>query len=153
MSQPCKIPSAAGAVDILLLEDNRSYIELTRRALSEIAGDDLRVAFACDGMQAMNLLSDIGFSPQLIISDINMPKMGGFDFLRLLRAIPSRQYLPVVMLSSSNRAEDVTESYRLGANGYVMRPMNFEGYIKMLSDIIAYWLVINVPVSRPFLRP
>lgn len=131
-------------IDILLVEDNPSYVELTRRALREIAGDDLSVAIAGDGEQALAILLEEKTRPRLIVSDINMPKMGGLELLRRLREVPATRYVPVVMLTSSNTADDVTESYRLGANGYVMRPMNFQSYIKMLSDVIAYWLVINI---------
>lgn len=131
-------------IDILLIEDNPSYVDLTRRALREIAGDDLSVEIAGNGEQALAILLEKKACPRLIISDINMPKMGGLEFLRRLREVPATRYLPVVMLTSSNTAHDITESYRLGANGYVMRPMNFQSYIKMLSDVIAYWLVINI---------
>jgi two-component system response regulator len=133
-------------MDILLVEDSPSYVELTLRALREIAGDDLRVKVAASGGQALQILLDAKAAqlPRLVVLDINMPGMGGHEVLRRVRDNPATRYLPVVMLTSSNLPADVAESYRLGAYGYVTRPLNFERYIKMLADLIAYWLVINV---------
>jgi len=137
-----------GGMDILLVEDNPGYVELTLRALREIAGGDLRVTVANTGIQALKILSDAKTQrqPRLVILDINMPGMSGHEVLRRVRENPGTRYLPVVMLTSSKLPSDIAESYRLGAYGYVTRPLNFQSYIRMLSDVIAYWLVINVPV-------
>lgn len=134
-------------MDILLVEDNPSYVELTLRGLREITGADLRVTVANSGAQALQILHEAGAHerPRLVILDINMPGMNGHEVLRRVRENPDTRYLPVVMLTSSKLPADIAESYRLGAYGYVMRPLNFESYIKMLADVIAYWLVINVP--------
>jgi len=134
-------------IDILLVEDNPSYAELTLGALREIAGEDLRVKVASAGAQALRILLDAKRAqlPRLVILDINMPGMGGFELLRRVRENPGTRYLPVVMLTSSKEPADIVESYRLGAYGYVTRPLNFQSYIKTLADVIAYWLVINVP--------
>jgi two-component system, response regulator len=133
-------------MDILLVEDSPSYVELTLRALREIAGEDLRVKVASTGAEALQILLDAKTAqlPRLVILDINMPGMGGHEVLRRVRDNPATRYLPVVMLTSSNLPADIAESYRLGAYGYVTRPLNFQSYIKMLADMIAYWLVINV---------
>jgi len=136
-----------GRIDILLVEDNPSYVELTLRGLSQITGNDLRVAVANTGAQALQILHDAPADerPRLIILDINLPGMNGHEVLRRVRENPGTRYLPVVMLTSSKLPADIAESYRLGAYGYIMRPLNFESYIKMLAEVIAYWLVINVP--------
>jgi two-component system, response regulator len=135
-----------GGMDILLVEDNPSYVELTLRALREIAGEDLRVRVASGGEQALQILRDAKPAelPRLVILDLNMPGMGGHEVLRSVREKPATRYVPVVMLTSSSKPADIAESYRLGAYGYVTRPLNFQSYIKMLADVIAYWLVINV---------
>jgi CheY-like chemotaxis protein len=134
------------AMDILLVEDNANYVELTLRALRDIAGDQLRIKVASGGALALQLLLDTppAQHPRLVVLDINMPGMGGFEVLRRVRENPATRYLPVVMLTSSNLAADIAESYRLGAFGFVTRPMEFQKYIKMLSDMIAYWLVLNI---------
>lgn len=135
----------ANGVDILLVEDNPSYVELTLRALREVAKGELRIEIAGTGEQALDMLHHEAplRRPRLVILDIKLPKLGGLEVLRRLREEPSTRYLPVVMLTSSRLPADVTESYRLGAYSYVVRPMNFPRYLKVLSDIIAYWLVIN----------
>jgi two-component system response regulator len=141
--------AGTGGIDILLVEDNPSYSELTLRALRETAGDDLRVKVAGTGELALQILLDekVPQLPRLVILDINMPGIGGLEVLRRVREHPATRYLPVVMLTSSNLPSDIAESYRLGAYGYVLRPLNFQSYIRMLSDIIAYWLVINVSAT------
>lgn len=140
-----------GGMDILLVEDNPNYVELTQRALREIAGDDLRVNVASTGEQALRILSGATAAqlPRLVILDINMPGMGGFEVLQRVRENPETRFLPVVMLTSSNLQGDIEQSYRLGAYGYVKRPLNFQSYIKVLADVIAYWLVINITAAVP----
>jgi two-component system response regulator len=135
-------------MDILLVEDNPGYVELTLRALRDIAGNDLRVTVANTGAHALQILLDAKAHqlPRLVILDIHMPGMGGHEVLRRVRENAGTRYLPIVMLTSSNLPSDIAESYRLGAYGYVTRPLNFQSYIKMLADVIAYWLVINVTV-------
>ena len=132
-------------IDILLVEDNPSYVELTLRALREIAKDSVRVDIAGDGERALAmLLSPKTYHlPRLVILDLKLPKLGGLEVLRQLRANPATRYLPVVMLTSSRVPSDVAESYRLGANSFVVRPMNFPTYLRVLGEIINYWLVTN----------
>lgn len=132
-------------VEILLVEDNPSYVELTLRALREIAKDSVRVDIAGDGERALAMLLSpkVYRLPRLVILDLKLPKVGGLEVLRQLRANPATRYLPVVMLTSSRVPSDVAESYRLGANSFVVRPMNFPTYLRVLGEIINYWLVTN----------
>lgn len=132
-------------VEILLVEDNPSYVELTLRALREIAKDSVRVDIAGDGERALAMLLSpkVYRLPRLVILDLKLPKLGGLEVLRQLRANAATRYLPVVMLTSSRVPSDVAESYRLGANSFVVRPMNFPTYLRVLGEIINYWLVTN----------
>lgn len=132
-------------VEILLVEDNPSYVELTLRALREIAKDSVRVDIAGDGERALTMLLSpkVYRLPRLVILDLKLPKLGGLEVLRQLRANAATRYLPVVMLTSSRVPSDVAESYRLGANSFVVRPMNFPTYLRVLGEIINYWLVTN----------
>ena len=132
-------------VEILLVEDNPSYVELTLRALREIAKDGVRVDIAGDGERALSMLlaPNAKRLPRLVILDLKLPKLSGLEVLRRLRANNATRYLPVVMLTSSRVPSDVTESYRLGANSFVVRPMNFPTYLRVLGDIINYWLATN----------
>jgi two-component system response regulator len=132
-------------VEILLVEDNPSYVELTLRALREIAKDSVRVDIAGDGERALAMLLSPKAQrlPRLVILDLKLPKLGGLEVLRQLRANAATRYLPVVMLTSSRVPSDVAESYRLGANSFVVRPMNFPTYLRVLGEIINYWLSTN----------
>ena len=139
-------PAVEGeGVEVLLVEDNPSYVELTLRALREIAKDSVRVDIAGDGERALAMLLSpkVYRLPRLVILDLKLPKLGGLEVLRQLRANPATRYLPVVMLTSSRVPSDVAESYRLGANSFVVRPMNFPTYLRVLGEIINYWLVTN----------
>ena len=143
--QAAKHGKGNGGMDILLVEDNPSYVELTVRALGEIAGDDLRVAVASTGERALEILLDRKRQlPRLVVLDLKLPGIGGKEVLRRLRSNPGTCHLPVVVLSSSSLPIDITESYSAGAYGYVVRPLNFKRYVDVLGDICAYWLVINV---------
>ena len=143
--QAAKYGKGDGGMDILLVEDNPSYVELTVRALGEIAGGDLRVEVAVSGERALEILLDEkAHLPRLVVLDLKLPKIGGHEVLRRLRGNPNTRYLPVVILSSSSVPSDIANSYRLGAYGYALRPLNFKRYVDVLADICAYWLVINV---------
>jgi len=135
----------AEGADILLVEDNPSYVELTLRALRELAKDRVRIDIAEDGERAISMLLGPGSArkPRLVILDIKLPKVGGIEVLRQLRADERTRYVPIVMLTSSRVPNDITESYRLGANSFVVRPMNFPAYLRVLGDIINYWLNTN----------
>jgi len=143
--QPEAVAVESEGVEILLVEDNPSYVELTLRALREIAKDSVRVDIAGDGERALAMLLSpkVYRLPRLVILDLKLPKLGGLEVLRQLRANPATRYLPVVMLTSSRVPSDVAESYRLGANSFVVRPMNFPTYLRVLGEIINYWLVTN----------
>ena len=138
---------AGEGAEILLVEDNPSYVELTLRALREIAKESVRVDIAGDGERALAMLlaPNAKRRPRLVILDIKLPKLSGLEVLRRLRADEDTRFLPVVMLTSSRVPNDVAESYRLGANSFVVRPMNFPTYLRVLGDIINYWLSINEP--------
>ena len=137
--------SEGEGAEILLVEDNPSYVELTLRALREIAKNSVRVDIAGDGERALEMLlaPNAKRRPRLVILDIKLPKLNGLEVLRRLRGSEETRFLPVVMLTSSRVPNDVAESYRLGANSFVVRPMNFPTYLRVLGDIINYWLSIN----------
>lgn len=143
--QETEIVSSADGVEILLVEDNPSYVELTLRALREIARDQVRVAVAGDGERALAMLLEPNprRRPRLVILDIKLPKLSGLEVLRRLRGNQATRFLPVVMLTSSRVPDDVAESYRLGANSYVVRPMDFPNYLRVLGEIVDYWLLTN----------
>ena len=134
-------PEAEGA-DILLVEDNPSYVELTLRALRELAKDRVRIDIAEDGERALTMLLAPGSArkPRLIILDIKLPKVGGIEVLRQLRADERTKDLPVVVFTSSPEESDRVESYRLGANDYVVKPVGFTAFMEAVANIYRNWM-------------
>lgn len=135
---------------ILLVEDNPDDVDLTLRAFkkSRITNE---VVVVQDGAQALEYLTSTGMYagntiedlPQLILLDLHLPKVSGLDVLRAMRADPHTKLLPVVVLTSSDEEGDVINSYELGANSYIRKPVNFEQFLDAAQQIGLYWLVLN----------
>jgi two-component system response regulator len=135
---------------ILLVEDNPDDVKLTLRALekSHIANE---VVVAQDGVEAIEYLSGAGrFSgrnsdllPQVVLLDLKMPRMDGLEFLQRIRAEERTRLLPVVVLTTSNEDRDRVESYKLGANSYVRKPVDFNQFAEAVQNLGLYWLVLN----------
>ncbi len=135
---------------ILLVEDNQDDVKLTLRALrkSNILNE---VVIASDGVRALDYLFGTGehagrdtrSMPQVILLDINMPRLGGIEVLQRLRSDERTKLLPVVVLTTSNEDADRVESYRFGANSYVRKPVDFDQFAKAVQQLGLYWLVLN----------
>lgn len=138
-------------LEILLVEDNSDHIELTLHAL-EINGWANRVHVVRDGAAALDFLFGAGSAteseaqrprPRVIMLDLKLPKVNGLEVLRRLKSDVRTQMIPVVILTSSREEQDVVESYRLGVNSYIVKPVNFEQFTKSMKDIGLYWLLLN----------
>ena len=135
---------------ILLAEDNQDDVMLTLRALKK-NGIVNEVVVASDGVKALDYLfgtgeyvgRDTSNTPQLILLDLNMPRLGGIEVLQRLRADERTKLLPVVVLTTSSEDADKVESYRLGANSYVRKPVDFDQFTKAVQQLGLYWLVLN----------
>jgi two-component system response regulator len=135
---------------ILLVEDNPDDIKLTLRALKKnnILNE---VVVANDGVKALDYLFGTGEyagremsnTPQVILLDLNMPRVGGIEVLQRMRADERTKLLPVVVLTTSNEDCDRIESYRLGANSYVRKPVDFDQFAKAVQQLGLYWLLLN----------
>jgi len=128
---------------ILLVEDNPDDEELTLRALkqSHVANE---VVVAHDGVEAVEYLFGVGHHlPQVVLLDLKLPKLGGLDVLKRIRGDPRTQLLPVVILTSSSEQEDIISSYKLGANSYVRKPVEFAHFTEAVKNLSLYWLLIN----------
>jgi CheY-like chemotaxis protein len=133
---------------ILLVEDNPDDEMLTLRAFkkSNILNE---VRVARDGQQALDLLlppakgAEAPFAPQVVLLDLNLPKVGGLDVLKRLRAHEETRFLPVIVLTSSKEDEDVIRSYSLGANAYVRKPVDFAQFTDAVEALGLFWLVLN----------
>ncbi|MHA1135689.1 MAG: response regulator [Candidatus Thorarchaeota archaeon] len=136
---------------ILLVEDSTDDVLLTLRALQQ-ANILNEVIVARDGQEATEYLTgegqyagrDISDMPVVVLLDLKMPRMGGFECLRRIRTIKSLKLLPVVILTSSKEDQDICESYNLGANSYIQKPVDFEQFVQAIRTLGFYWLVLNV---------
>jgi CheY-like chemotaxis protein len=138
---------------ILLVEDNPDDEELTVRALrrNNIANE---IVVARDGVQALDYLfgtgphagRDVNLRPQVILLDLKLPKLDGLGVLRRIRADDRTKFVPVVVLTSSNEERDLIDSYGLGANSYVRKPVDFNQFTDAARQLGLYWLVLNEQV-------
>lgn len=139
-------------VDILLVEDNAQDLELILRALKKSKLAD-HVEIARDGAEALDFVhgggrwvaSSGGRRPRLILLDLKLPKLSGLEVLERMKRDPRTRHIPVVVLTSSGESRDVTESYQLGVNSYVVKPMNLERFVSAISQVGQYWLTVNHP--------
>ncbi len=132
-------------VRILLVEDNPHDVEIMIRALKKgHVKNDLVVAR--DGQEALDILygHTAGESelPGLILLDLNLPKVGGLEVLERIKRDPGLKRIPVIILTTSKREEDVVRSYDLGVNTFITKPVGFEDFIKVVATLNEYWLII-----------
>ena len=140
------------SIEILLVEDNTADVELTLRALKKnnIAN---KVLVATDGAQALDYVFCTGAykdrnmksPPKLILLDLKLPRVNGLEVLRKIKSDERTKVIPVVVLTSSDQEKDVTESYGLGVNSYIVKPVDFDKLIKVVADLGLYWLLTNTP--------
>jgi CheY-like chemotaxis protein len=131
-------------IRILIAEDNEDHVFLAVRALRDVSGLHLEVDAVRDGAEALDYLHAVDEQggrarPHLILLDIRMPKVDGLEVLKKLKADPELRAIPVVMLTSSERPEDIDASYQLGANSYVTKPVGLGALREGLKQIKTYW--------------
>jgi two-component system response regulator len=139
-------------VDILLVEDNPYDAELTMTALKKKHLTN-QMHWVKDGEEALDFIfasgaySDrsVNSKPKVILLDLKLPKVDGLEVLKKVRADARTKSIPVVVLTSSNEDKDRIESYNLGVNSYITKPVEFEEFIKAVSDVGLYWLLLNKP--------
>lgn len=138
--------------ELLLVEDNSQDLEMALRALSKAdLGDRVRVAR--DGVEALEIIFCEGRHvdrvsaerPKVILLDLKLPRINGLEVLKRIKGAAHTKTIPVIILTSSKEQIDIIESYRLGANSYVVKPVNFEQFAKAVHDLGLYWLLLNQP--------
>jgi CheY-like chemotaxis protein len=137
-------------VEILLVEDNRNDAELAIRALKKhnLAN---HVATVTDGEEALNFIFARGkYSdrkvenvPRVILLDLKLPKVDGLEVLRAIKSDPRTKIIPVIVLTSSKEEKDIVESYKLGVNSYILKPVDFDKFVDAVKEIGYYWLLLN----------
>ncbi|HEX6803951.1 MAG TPA: response regulator [Terriglobales bacterium] len=139
-------------VDILLVEDNKDDLELTLHALRKERLAN-RIQIARDGEEAIDFLfCRNGFAersfeqpPRLVLLDLKLPKVDGMEVLRQLKAEPRTRTIPVVILTSSKEERDLINSYNLGVNSYIQKPVDFDQFRETVKRVGMYWLLVNQP--------
>jgi CheY-like chemotaxis protein len=146
------VTDTIGRVEVLLIEDSPTDAELCIRTLKKqkLAND---LVWVKDGAEALDFLfargsfsgRDMMRPPKLVLLDLRLPKVDGLEVLRQVRADERLKTLPVVILSSSKEDHDIAESYRLGANSYVSKPVEFQEFADAVAKLGLYWLLVNKP--------
>jgi two-component system response regulator len=142
--------NAQHEVEILLVEDDPNDVELTLRALKNrnLAN---QVFVARDGAEALDFFfgdgthpwHEIGIAPRVVFLDLTLPRVDGLEVLRRLKSNERTRSLPVVILTSSREEPDIATAYRLGANSYIVKPLDFEAFARAVSEIGLHWLLLN----------
>jgi two-component system, response regulator len=137
-------------IEILLVEDNPADVELTLRALKKHNLTN-KVHVASDGAQALDYLFCTGpfagqerpVPPKVVFLDLKLPKVDGREVLRKMKADPKTRIIPVVVLTSSKEESDIVETYKLGINSYVVKPLDFDKFVEAVSQLGLYWVLLN----------
>jgi two-component system response regulator len=138
------------AVEILLVEDNPHDLELALRALKR-AGVSNKIEVARDGVEALDYIfcegphinRKIEDTPKVILLDLKLPKIDGLEVIKRIKSDPRTKAIPIVVLTSSREQRDVVESYQLGVNSYIVKPVNFEQFAAAVQELGMYWLLLN----------
>ena len=139
-------------VEILLVEDDMTDAELVIRALAKVNLAN-HLVHVKDGAEALEFIfatgefaeREIKDTLKVILLDIKMPKVDGIEVLRQIRANPETKFIPVVIMTSSKEEQDIVKSYTLGANSFVVKPVNFNDFAKAVSELGLYWTITNQP--------
>jgi two-component system response regulator len=140
----------SAAIEILLVEDDPRDLELTLRAFQKARiGNQIQVAR--DGVEALDFLfgegahagRDVEQTPRVVLLDLKLPRVDGLEVARRVTSDPRTRHIPVVVLTSSREQRDVIESYQLGVNSYIVKPVNFDRFAAAVQDLGLYWLVMN----------
>jgi CheY-like chemotaxis protein len=137
-------------LEILLVEDNQDDLDMTLRALRK-ANLANSIQVVRDGAEALDFIycqgpyaeRKIEILPRVILLDLKLPKIDGLEVLRRLKSHPVTMHVPVVVLTSSKEQRDVVESYHLGVNSYIVKPVNFERFAAAVAELGMYWLLLN----------
>ncbi len=127
-------------LDILLIEDDMIEVMKLNRVMSSLQLNH-KVIEANNGEEALKLLNDKENLPDIILLDLNMPKISGIEFLKILKSDERLKYIPTIILTTSNNNRDLLECYKIGIAGYVLKPLKYEDYVSKIEKLLSYWSV------------
>ena len=125
-------------LEILLIEDDKIEVMKFHRTLKKL-GLNHKVIEANNGEEALKILEDREHLPDIILLDLNMPKISGKEFLRILKNDNQLRYLPTIILSTSSNHRDLQECFEIGIAGYIIKPLKYEDYMSKIEKVLAYW--------------
>jgi len=137
-------------IEILLVEDNEDDARLAIRALRK-QNFDSKLLHLCDGVKALDFIFATGtfegrnilHTPKVVLLDLKMPKVNGLEVLERIKSDPRTKIVPVVILTSSSEDPDIRRAYELGANSYIVKPVEFDNFVKAISELGLYWMLLN----------
>jgi two-component system, response regulator len=146
--------SETNEIEILLVEDNQDDLDMSLRAFRK-ANLANRIQTARDGVEALDFIFCEGAhaarkmenGPKVVLLDLKLPKIDGLEVLKRMKADPRTKTIPVVVLTSSKEQKDLIESYSLGVNSYIVKPVNFERFVAAVQELGKYWLLLNQPLN------
>lgn len=127
-------------LDILLIEDDIIEVMKLNRAISSLQLSH-KITEANNGEQALSLLKQKDDLPDIILLDLNMPKINGVEFLKILKEDERLKYIPTIILTTSNNQRDLLECYKIGIAGYILKPLKYEDYVSKIGKLLSYWSV------------
>ena len=134
------------ALKVLLIEDDTIEVMKLNRATSSLNLNH-QIIEANNGEVALELLKDHSALPDIILLDLNMPKVNGIEFLRILKNDDRLKYIPTIILTTSNNQKDLLECYKIGIAGYVLKPLKYEDYVSKIEKLLAYWSINELIVA------
>jgi CheY-like chemotaxis protein len=126
------------SLNILLIEDDAIEVMKFNRVLSTL-NIKHKIVEANNGEEAIKILKEKETVPDIIVLDLNMPKINGIEFLRILKSDDYLKYIPAIILTTSSNHKDVLECYRIGIAGYVIKPLKYDEYVKRITKLVEYW--------------
>ncbi|MFC4633534.1 response regulator [Dokdonia ponticola] len=127
-------------LNVLLIEDDTIEVMKLNRTITTL---DLKhtIVEARDGEQALDILKGKSLLPDIILLDLNMPKINGIEFLKIVKSDPHLKYIPTIVLTTSNNERDLLECYKIGIAGYILKPLKYEDYVSKVEKLLAYWSI------------
>lgn len=126
------------SLKILLIEDDTIEVMKFNRVVKMLELTH-QIIEAANGEEALTLLENKNELPNIIVLDLNMPKINGIEFLKILKQHDELKYIPAIILTTSNNSRDVLECYRIGIAGYIVKPLKYEDYVNRIQSLLMYW--------------
>jgi|TARA_R110002049_G_scaffold183679_8_gene351694 CheY-like chemotaxis protein len=127
-------------LNVLLIEDNLIEIMKMKRTISLLKLEH-NITVANNGEEALQILEDKSKFPDLILLDLNMPKVSGIEFLTILKGNENIRHIPTVILTTSDNQKDLEECYKIGVSGYMLKPLKYDDYVKKIETVLSYWSI------------